>query len=100
MTSLLGVFETIRKSTEDAHGVVQEEYGVIEDVRQEFGQIQAEVETLVASTEENTAMIENIVESIAKQKDSVEGVEGEITNISELSDTLRIQFKQKKEEAR
>ena len=50
--------------------------------------------------EENTAMIENIVESIAKQKDSVEGVEGEITNISELSDTLRIQFKQKKEEAR
>lgn len=100
MTSLLGVFETIRKSTEDAHGVVQEEYGVIEDVRQEFGQIQAEVETLVASTEENTAMIENIVESIAKQKDSVEGVEGEITNISELSDTLRIQFKQKKEEVR
>ena len=100
MTSLLGVFETIRKSTEDAHGVVQEEYGVIEDVRQEFGQIQAEVEILVASTEENTAMIENIVESIAKQKDSVEGVEGEITNISELSDTLRIQFKQKKEEVR
>ena len=92
MSSLLEVFEGIRKSTEDAHGVVREEYEVIENVKRDFEEIHGEIETLVATTEENTAMITNIAESIAKQRDSVGDVETEIVNISDLSDTLKNNF--------
>lgn len=92
MSSLLEVFEGIRKSTEDAHGVVREEYEVIENVKRDFEEIHGEIETLVATTEENTAMITNIAESIAKQRDSVGDVETEIVNISDLSDTLKNHF--------
>ena len=57
-----------------------------------FEEIHKEIETLVATTEENTAMIHNIAESINSQHESVNGVEVEINNISELSDTLKNQF--------
>ena len=92
MQSLLEVFDDIRKSTDDAHQVVREEYEVIENVKRDFEEIHGEIETLVATTEENTAMITNIAESITKQRDSVGDVKSEIVNISDLSDTLKGHF--------
>ena len=92
MQSLLEVFDDIRKSTDDAHQVVREEYEVIENVKRDFEEIHGEIETLVATTEENTAMITNIAESITKQRDSVGGVKSEMVNISDLSDTLKGHF--------
>lgn len=46
----------------------------------------------MATTEENSAMISNIVEGIARQNDSVDSMKGEIVNISELSEKLRGHF--------
>ena len=92
MQSLLEVFDDIRKSTDDAHQVVREEYEVIENVKRDFEEIHGEIETLVATTEENTAMITNIAESITKQRDSVSDVKSEMVNISDLSDTLKGHF--------
>ena len=95
MQSLLEVFDKIRKSTDDANQVVREEYEVIENVKRDFEEIHGEIETLVATTEENTAMITNIAESITKQRDSVGDVKSEIVNISDLSDTLKGHFEGK-----
>lgn len=92
MASLLEVFDGIRKSTAEAHEVVRDEYDVIENVRRDFDEIHNEIETLVATTEENTAMITNIADSITRQRDSVGDVESEIVNISDLSDNLKNHF--------
>lgn len=92
MNGLLKVFGEISETTKKAHGIVGEEYRIIEEVKGHFEEIHKEIETLVATTEENTAMIHNIAESINSQHESVNGVEVEINNISELSDTLKNQF--------
>lgn len=95
MIELLKVFEGIEATTGEAHNVVREEYQVIENVKREFEQIHGEIETLVATTEENTAMITSIAESISTQKDSVKDVQTEITNITELSNGLHEHFAEK-----
>lgn len=92
MNELLEVFNGIKKTTEDAHEVVREEYAVIEQVKDSFEEIHNEIETLVATTEENTAMINNIAESISRQHASVSDVEAEIENIADLSENLRNHF--------
>jgi methyl-accepting chemotaxis protein len=65
---------------------------VIENIRQNFAAIQDEIETLVATNEENSAMIQSITESISQQQDSVTEVESEINGIAGLSDDLKTQF--------
>jgi methyl-accepting chemotaxis protein len=92
MGELLKVFDGINDSTAEAHEIVVEEYRVIEAVKQDFDEIHREIETLVATTEENTAMISNIVESIAQQHQSVNDVKQEIINISDLSGNLENHF--------
>ena len=92
MNGLLEVFGGISETTKKAHGIVGEEYRIIEEVKGHFEEIHKEIETLVATTEENTAMIHNIAGSINSQYESVSSVEVEINNISELSDNLKNQF--------
>ena len=92
MVGLLEVFEGIRVSTGDAQDVVKQEYEVIENIRQVFHDIQGEIETLVATNEENSAMIQSIAESIMAQHDSVGDVKDEIVGIAGLSDALKQQF--------
>ena len=94
MVELLKVFETILSTTHEAHDVVREEYQVIENVKRDFEEIHGEIETLVATTEENTAMITSIAESISSQRDSVQGVQNEISNITDLSGRLSDHFTQ------
>ncbi len=92
MGGLLEVFEGIRHSTVEAENAVSEQYSVIENIRQNFAAIQDEIETLVATNEENSAMIQSITESISQQQDSVTEVESEINGIAGLSDDLKTQF--------
>ena len=92
MSNLLEVFEGIRSSTSAAEGAVTQEYDLIENIRSDFAAIQEEIETLVATNEENSAMIQSISESILQQHDSVNDVEQEITGIADLSDELKSQF--------
>lgn len=89
MDDMLEVFGNIRTAERDASAVVGEEYQVIDSVKSGFGDIHSEIETLMATTQENSAMISNIIESIARQHDSVSVMKGEIINISELSEKLR-----------
>lgn len=89
---LLNVFSDINTNTTDADSIVTEEFHIIENIKTDFNVIQTEIETLVATSEENSAMIESITESIANQNDSIQKVSGEIDNIASLSVDLQSHF--------
>ena len=61
-------------------------------MKRDFEEIMGEIETLVATTEENTAMIQNITDTIDRQHDAVDDVEKEIIDIAGISNTLKEQF--------
>lgn len=92
MEALLSVFAKISDSADQAENVVQQEYDVMNAVKKDFSEIHNEIENLVATTEENTAMIQNIADSIGRQHESVGNVRTEIQGISGLSDDLREHF--------
>ena len=70
----------------------EEEYQIIEHVKDHFNHIQEEIETLVATSEENSATIQNITETIAAQNDSINNISTEIEEISSLSLDLEQHF--------
>ncbi len=94
MGELLDVFAGIQKNTDDASAVVTQEYELIDSVKQEFDEIQQEIESLVALTEENSTMINNITNNVVSQHNSVEGVQNQIGHLTELSENLSSHFNQ------
>lgn len=91
---LLPYFERINSSTEEANSIVAEEYEIIEHVKNHFSNIQDEIETLVATSEENPATIQNITDTISSQNASIEHLSSEIDGISSLSTDLENHFGQ------
>lgn len=91
---LLPYFERINSSTEEANSIVAEEYEIIEHVKNHFSNIQDEIETLVATSEENSATIQNITDTISSQNASIEHLSSEIDGISSLSTDLENHFGQ------
>ena len=88
----LEYFTNINSATDDASKTVSEEYQIIEHVKDHFTHIQEEIETLVAASEENSATIQNITETIAAQNDSINNISTEIEEISSLSLDLEQHF--------
>ena len=82
----------LSNATAISYSFVQQQYEVIEVVKRDFGEILGEIETLVATTEENTAMIQNITDTIERQHDAVDDVEKDIIDIAGISDDLKAQF--------
>ena len=54
---LMDYFSNINDATDEASQIVDEEYKIIEHAKEHFGNIQQEIETLVATSEENSATI-------------------------------------------
>lgn len=94
ISGLLPYFERINSSTEEANSIVAEEYEIIEHVKNHFSNIQDEIETLVATSEENSATIQNITDTISSQNASIEHLSSEIDGISSLSTDLENHFGQ------
>ena len=92
VSGLLEYFTNINSATDDASKTVSEEYQIIEHVKDHFNHIQEEIETLVATSEENSATIQNITETIAAQNDSINNISTEIEEISSLSLNLEQHF--------
>ena len=92
MGALIDVFNDITESTDGARMVVKQEYEAIEAVKSDFDEIRNEIDTLVASTEETSAMIQDISKSVSEQNDSMSTLENEIANISSISKDLQEQF--------
>ena len=67
VTGLLEYFTNINKATDEASQTVSEEYQIIDHVKNHFNRIQEEIETLVATSEENSATIQNITETISDE---------------------------------
>ena len=91
---LLNVFANINTTTEEANKIVEEEYEIIDHVKEHFTHIQNEIETLVATSEENSATIQNITETISSQNDSIKNISSEIELLSNLSTDLESHFTQ------
>ena len=89
---LLNVFTNINTTTEEANKIVAEEYQIIDHVKEHFNHIQNEIETLVATSEENSATIQNITETISSQNDSIKNISSEIELLSNLSSDLESHF--------
>ena len=93
---LLDYFTNINNATDEASRIVGEEYEIIEHVKEHFNHIQEEIETLVATSEENSATIQNITDTISAQNDSIRNISTEIDQISTLSSDLEQHFGENK----
>lgn len=94
MQELLTVFDNINKSTDEANSILNEEYTIIDNVNSHFKNIQDEIETLVATCEENSATIQSIADTIISQNESIRNITSEIDDISSLSNDLDKHFAQ------
>ena len=68
MDTLVNVLTGINDSTEVAHDLVREQYKVIESVRTAFDSVNSDIQTLVATSEENAAMISIFQRASASRK--------------------------------
>ena len=94
IAALLSLLENIDSSAKEANKVVQKEYKVIEQVKKEFTEIQGALHSTVAASQENTAMITNITESIGAQTDAIGKVSDSILHLKDASSELTEHFKQ------
>lgn len=92
--SLFAVFGNINSTTEEASGLVQQEYEIINKVRQDFNEITNQIEGLVDNAEENASTIRNIFDTISVQNASVEDISKDINEIAGLSNKLEEHFSQ------
>lgn len=88
VSKLITFFNDLDSSSKVSHTLVQKEYAVIEKVKNSFDIIQGELETVVATSEENSAMIENISSSIYEQNNSIKELSGKLIDIAKLSTSL------------
>lgn len=89
---LLELLADIIKTTTHASGIVEEEFKIIESIKHEYDVIQSELETVVATSEENAAMIVTITDSITAQTESVANLNDSINNLQKSSEELHREF--------
>jgi len=92
VTHLSEFFQTLDATTKEASDLVHKEFVVIEKVKNHFDIIRTELETVVATSEENSAMIENISSSIQEQNNSIGNISVKLKGISFLSNNLKEEF--------
>lgn len=88
VSKLIEFFKELDTSSKGSDNLVQKEYSVIEKVKKSFDIIQGELETVVATSEENSAMVVNISNSIGEQNDSVKELSEKLQDIAQLSASL------------
>lgn len=82
-------FETLYSTTEEAGELVKKEFIIMENIKNSFDSIHGELETVVATSEENSAMIENISGSMKEQNELVNIVFNKLKDIATLSNDLK-----------
>lgn len=89
---LLGYFDNINSATDAASNIVNEENDIIETIKDSFDHIYEEMQTLVATSEENSATIQNISETITSQNTSIKDILVQIDEIAGVSAILEEKF--------
>lgn len=90
--NLLELLGDIMNTTTQASEIVDEEFKIIEGIKQKYDEIQDELETVVATSEENSAMIVTITESITSQTEAVFSLNDSIGNLKKASEELHEHF--------
>lgn len=85
---LLNHLGAINKNATQAKEILDEEFSLIKTIEQDFNIISGEVENVVAISEENTAMIININETLESQTEAVKTTSEKFGDIRELSEKL------------
>lgn len=88
VAKLIEFFNDLDSSSKDSNTLVLKEYAVIEEVKKSFEIIQEDLETVVATSEENSAMIENISNSLYDHNISIKELLNELQEIGKLSTSL------------
>ena len=99
MDQLIGQFEVVNSSADEATAIVREEYEIIRKVQNEFDDIQRELNTVAATSEENAAMASEIGTNIVNQTENVFRLSDEINHLRTSSQELEEHFLDKAEEA-
>lgn len=89
---LIGKLDTVNNSAESATVVVKEEYDVIGEVKRQFDDIQEELDTVAATSEENASMVAEIGNNIVNQTDYVMKLSDSIGSLKEASQKLEEHF--------
>lgn len=89
---LIRKLEAVNRSAEDATVIVKEEYDIIGKVKSEFDDIQEELDTVAATSEENASMVAEISNNIVNQTDYVLKLSDSIDNLKESSQKLEEHF--------
>lgn len=89
---LIRKLETVNRSAEGATVIVKEEYDIIGNVKSEFDDIQEELDTVAATSEENASMVAEISNSIVNQTEYVLKLSDSIDNLKESSQKLEEHF--------
>ena len=90
---ILAVFERITETTRAAKENVDQEYGIIDNVRAQFEQIRKNMDAMVASTKDSTEAISGISGTVEDQNLAIQNISGEMDRIVVLSEELETQFK-------
>lgn len=88
MEDLMKLLYNINRNANTAEDVVQEEYQLIHEIKQNFELINGEIEALVACSEENDAMITNISENITIHNKAINNCSIEIDKIENITNKL------------
>jgi methyl-accepting chemotaxis protein len=91
---LITKLELVNTSAQDATEVVHGEYEVIGKVKSEFDDIQEELTTVAATSEENASMVAEISSNIVNQTDYVFRLSNEIESLKNSSKELEEHFGQ------
>lgn len=92
INGLLNYFDNINTATDAANDIVKEEYEIIETIKQSVEHIHEEMQTLVATSEENSATIQTISDTISSQNVSIQDIQLQIDEIAGVSKELKEQF--------
>lgn len=93
--TLIEKLDLVNSSASDATEVVKGEYEVIGKVKSEFDDIQQELTTVAATSEENASMVAEISSNIVNQTDYVIRLSNEIDNLKGSSKKLEEHFSEK-----
>ena len=84
-------FERNEERTKGAKEILDQETRLMHDVEVGFNQIGGDVESIVATSEENTAMIESIQGTLLQQTQEVHTLVKGFEKINQLSNELKKQ---------
>ena len=91
LNSLMHQFDRIEERTKGAKEILDQETKLMHEVEVGFNQIGGDVESIVATSEENTAMIESIHDTLLQQSEEVHTLVRGFEKINQLSNELKQQ---------